>query len=157
MMSPLFHGSAVCDLDPDGGFAVPDLVGKALEHGELLVARHDAEPCLVGYDCGRLETLAERGERRRLIGEERGEDVRDHYRRMRSSFGPVARMERAGARLRIPPALRHLGRIGRRALFVGTGDCFEIWSPELALQSDDPQFRDLAAFHLGTHDAQGVH
>ncbi len=76
---------------------------------------------------------------------------------MRRTFGLAERMGRSEAKLRIPAAMRHLGRIGSLALFVGAGDSFEIWNPELALQSEDEQFRDLAAFRLGARGAQGVH
>jgi hypothetical protein len=41
------------------------------------------------------------------------------------------------------------------------GDSFEIWNPELAIASDDEQFRDLAEYRLRARGAadtlDGVH
>jgi DNA-binding transcriptional regulator/RsmH inhibitor MraZ len=65
----------------------------------------------------------------------------------------------SGATIQIPAAMRQLGRIDRLALFVGTGDSFEIWNPDLAIENEDEQFRDLAAFRMKARgdDALGVH
>ncbi len=49
--------------------------------------------------------------------------------------------------------MRRRARIGDLALVLGTGDVFEIWSPCAALESDDPNLADLAAFHLDTPHA----
>jgi MraZ protein len=84
-----------------------------------------------------LADLRDRAERRRLAEEDRGEDARGHYHRMRRTFGLSERMPRGDNSIRIPAAMRHLGRIDDLALFVGAGDSFEIWNPDLAMQSDD--------------------
>jgi DNA-binding transcriptional regulator/RsmH inhibitor MraZ len=149
-MTSHFHGSALCEIDAEGNVAVPDFLADALadDGTDLVVARHEADHCLVAYGRGRLGDLHARAERRRLIDEDRGEDARNHYHRMRRTFGLSDRMPRTDATLRIPEAMRHLGRIDDVALFVGAGDSFEIWNPELAMQSDDAMFRELAAFRL---------
>ena len=41
--------------------------------------------------------------------------------------------------------MRKRGQIEDLALFVGTGGTFEIWNPQLALQSEDDGLRELAA------------
>ncbi len=159
-MGALFHGSELCEVDSDGNVALPAFLSDALAGDKdccLLVAKHEADACLIGYGRDHLATLAERNERRRLAGEDRGEDGRAHYRRMRRSFALTDRLPRDLARLTIPAAMRHLGKIGRHALFVGAGDSFEIWNPELAMQSDDQEFRDLTAYRMGALDAEGVH
>ncbi|AJP71425.1 division/cell wall cluster transcriptional repressor MraZ [Sphingomonas hengshuiensis] len=158
-MSSLFHGSALCEVDADGNVPMPGFVNEALDadRPELLVGKHESDACLVGYDRAHLDTVAARNERRRLADEARGEDARGHYRRMRRSFGLVGRMPRADATLRIPAEMRHLGRIGGLALFLGAGDRFEIWNPDLAMQSDDDQVRALAAFTLDAGPSKGVH
>jgi len=46
------------------------------------------------------------------------------------------------------PLLRARARIEQVALILGTGTAFEIWSPHVALDGDDPDLADLAAFHL---------
>ena len=149
-MTSLFHGSALCDVDPDGNVAIPDFVAEAIDAGtaELLLAKHDIDGCLIGYGREHLSDLHALAERRRLADEARGQDAREHHRRMRRTFGVVERMPRAGTALRIPAAMRHLGKIGALALFVGAGDSFEIWNPDLAIQHEDQQFRDLATFRI---------
>lgn len=149
-MTSLFHGSALCEVDPDGNVLIPDFLVEALgqDTPELLVSKHSADGCLVGYGREHLDQLRTRAEARRLADEARGADARNHYARMRRTFGVVERMPRTDTRLRIPAAMRHLGRIGALALFVGAGDSFEIWNPALAIENEDEQFRDLAAFQL---------
>lgn len=149
-MTALFHGSAICDVDAEGNVVVPEFLADALavESSDLVVAKHDIDACLVGYGRERLGDLRDRAERRRQAEEDRGEDARKHYHRMRRTFGLADRMPHGDNRIRISAAMRHLGRIDRVALFVGAGDSFEIWNPDLALQSDDAMFRELAAFRL---------
>jgi DNA-binding transcriptional regulator/RsmH inhibitor MraZ len=159
-MKALFHGSELCEVDADGNVAIPAFLSDALGSDaacQLLVAKHEADACLIGYGREHLAILAERNERRRLADEARGEDARSHYHRMRRSFALTDRLPRDSARLTISATMRHLGRIGRHALFVGAGDSFEIWNPELALQSGDQEFRDLAAYRMGALGAEGVH
>lgn len=158
----LFHGSAICDVDAEGNVTVPEFLAETLpaDAAELVVAKHDADACLVGYGRERLGELRALAERRRQAEEDRGEDERGHHRRMRRTFALSERMPRRDNRFRIPEAMRHLGRIEQLALFVGAGDSFEIWNPELALESDDAMFRELAAFRLrmrrDNHKTKGV-
>lgn len=162
-MTNLYHGSELCEVDADGNVAMPAFLEAALApetNPEIVVAKHQADSCLIGYGRDHLSTLADRAERRRLADEDRGEEARGHYRRMRSTFGLSERMKREGKGLCIPAAMRHLGGIDDLALFVGTGDSFEIWNPKLALESDDEHFRALAEFRLrmrGTKTTKGVH
>ncbi|MET0310303.1 MAG: hypothetical protein ABW023_16475 [Sphingomonas sp.] len=161
-MNTLYHGSAICDVDAEGNIVVPDFLADVLpaDAADLVVAKHDADACLVGYGRERLTELRAVAERRRLAEEDRGEDARHHYHRMRRTFGLADRMPRSDNSIRIPAAMRHLGKIDRLALFVGAGDSFEIWNPDLALQSDDAMFRELAAFRLrarrNTNTTKGV-
>lgn len=162
-LSLMFHGTALCEIDQDGNVAIPAFLAEALEGraAELLVSIHAADNCLVGYSRDHLDKLHARIEARRIAGEAGGEDARSHYNRIRRTFGVVEKLPCAGATIRIPAAMRHLGRIGTLALFVGTGDSFEIWNPDLAIENEDEQFRDLAAYRLsargGSTNALGVH
>ncbi|MES2986406.1 MAG: hypothetical protein V4808_00735 [Pseudomonadota bacterium] len=158
-MSIVFLGSELCEVGADGSIVIPAFLNEAIagDSAEILVAKHESDVCLIGYNRDHLIRLAERNERRRLDGEARGEDARAHYHRMRRSFALTDRMPHDASRLTLSAAMRHLGKIGSHALFVGTGDSFEIWNPEIAIQSDDQQFRDLAAFRLEALGAEGVH
>jgi MraZ protein len=44
--------------------------------------------------------------------------------------------------------MRRKGKIEDLALFVGAGGTFEIWNPKIALESGDPDLRELAAYRL---------
>lgn len=158
-MSSFFLGSEICEVGTDGTIAIPAFLRDAIaaDSAEILVAKHESDACLIGYNRAHLTRLAERNERRRLDGEARGEDARAHYHRMRRSFALTDRMPHDDQRLTLSAAMRHLGKIDRHALFVGTGDSFEIWNPKIAVQSDDEQFRDLAAFRLEALGEEGVH
>ncbi|QIG80353.1 hypothetical protein [Stakelama tenebrarum] len=160
----MFHGSALCEVDGDGNVALPGFVAEALrgspDSGQLIVARHETDPCLVGYGQNHLRTLRRRTERRRIADERVGRDPRGHHRRVRRSFGLVEPLARQSDRAQLPAAMRHLGRIGARALFVGAGDNFEIWNPDLALESEDETLREITAWQIqasGADMANGGH
>ena len=50
----------------------------------------------------------------------------------------------------LPPMMRELGEIAGRALFLGTGDTFEIWNPDalLAQPGLDPRMARLVRAQL---------
>lgn len=154
-MTSLFFGSELVAVDEAGNVVVPQFLSEGLgdpsASAELLLSKHETEGCLIGYGREHLDELKTRAERRRLADEAAERDARGHYHRQRRTFGLVEKAPRTGTTLRIPPAMRHLGKIGALALFVGAGDNFEIWNPELALESGDEMFRDLAAYRLQSH------
>jgi MraZ protein len=148
----LFVGNAIARVDPDGALRLPDFVRTVLDRRgnaeNLVVAVHEADPCL---------TLFDRGYERRLMVEEDGRRRRDedadrplaHHRRARRTFGfaEEARTQ-SEARLRLPPMMRRRGRIGDYALFVGTGGAVELWDARLACEADDPDLREIALYRL---------
>lgn len=153
-MSFLYCGCALCDVDGDGIISLPEKLAETLGLGDaadLLLSTHESDRCLVGYARDHLEELRARTERWRLADEAAGHDARAHHLRARRVFGIVEAAPRTANGLRIPAAMRHLGRIGAVALLVGTGERFEIWNPDLAVASDDPQFRDVVAYQLKIH------
>ena len=56
----------------------------------------------------------------------------------------------SSGRILMPPMMRRKGEIGDLALFLGTGETFQIWNPELLLKDaripDD--LKDIARFRL---------
>ncbi|NWN23022.1 hypothetical protein GY661_24545, partial [Escherichia coli] len=87
----------LCEVDADGNVAVPAFLAAALPaeaSPEIIVAKHQADSCLIGYGREHLATLAERAERRRLAEEDRDAETRGHYHRMRGTFGLSERMRR---------------------------------------------------------------
>lgn len=153
-MLSLFIGCELWDVDADGIVGVPAFLSEAfgteLATADLLISKHQADSCLVGYGRDHLCALSDRLEQLRVNDQALGRDESFHHRRMRRLFGVIEHMPAGAGMIRIPPAMRQLGHIGPLALFVGTGDSFEIWNPELALESDDEGFRDFAAYRLRT-------
>lgn len=113
----------------------------------ILVGSHESDPCLVGYDPGQAEALVADC-RRRSIAEEGCAPHLSHG-RARRIFGFLDEIALDGAGgCVLHPLLRARARIDEVALILGTGTAFEIWSPHVALDGDDPDLADLAAFHL---------
>lgn len=149
----LFIGNALRAVDADGGTQLPRFVLRALaargSDPTVIFGGHEADPCISGYDEGHQEALHAEIKRRRRRDVVAGAAPAAHYARARRAFGLIeqARYDAAG-RIALPPMMRHKGRIGDRALFIGTGDNFEIWSPDLAREAADDEVRELARFAL---------
>lgn len=150
MLDHYFNGSALCMLDEAGRLVLPGFVRATLARrggSSVLVGAHERASCLVAYDRSIAPLIHAELERRRLAADSR--DSSDHDMRARRAFGFVEDVpfESSGALL-LPPLMRRRARIGALALLVGTGAMFEIWDAEAARGGDDPDLRDLAAFHL---------
>src|SRR5215218_10139845 len=56
----------------------------------------------------------------------------------------------SSGRILFPPMMRRKGQIGDLALFLGTGETFQVWNPQLLL--DDPRIpedlKDIARYRL---------
>jgi DNA-binding transcriptional regulator/RsmH inhibitor MraZ len=150
----LFSGSAMGAVGADGAVPLPRFIlrvldGAAAGTGRIIVGAHEDDPCLTAWEMGHTAVLQAEVERRRLRDETLGAPRCEHHARTRRLFGFAEDAPVERGRLMLPLMLRSKGRIGALALFVGTGSAFEIWSPELATQADDPALREIAAFRLG--------
>ena len=149
-----FIGNAYCALDAMGRMTLPGFVRCALARRSdariIFVGRHDVDRCLISYDRGFALGLSEDIRRRRLAEEERAPEM--HHARARRAFGFVDELllDTRG-KVILPPLLRRVAGLERAALVVGAGGTFEIWSPEIALESADRAIAEIAAFHLD-HD-----
>lgn len=151
----LFAGSALCTVSGDGCLALPAFARAVLarrsDSRQITFGRHEADPCLIAYDRQYGHVLHAELERRRLAGPGGDHDA------PRRVFGQAeeASLDQAGL-VSIPEMLRDMGRIGSSALVVGAGGTFEIWNPQVALESDDRSLSEMAAWRLGheTSDCQ---
>ena len=118
----------------------------------ILVGSHEADTCLVGYDPGQANTLLADCRRRSLI--EEGSSPHLHHARARRLFGFLDQvgLDDSG-RCTLHPMMRRRARIDEAVLIIGTGDSFEIWSPQVALEGGDSDLSDLAAYHLNLQSA----
>ncbi|HEV2078820.1 MAG TPA: division/cell wall cluster transcriptional repressor MraZ [Allosphingosinicella sp.] len=149
----LFNGSALSAVDAKGRLSVPAFIRGVIERRSdakaVVIGMHEASPCLNAYDRGYARILYAENERRRLMEEAAGGDLSAHHARARRTFGLTEDVPYdPSGRIILPPMMRRKGRIEDLALFVGTGGTFEIWNPQLALESGDEELRDLASYRL---------
>ncbi len=149
----LFNGSALSAVDAKGRLSVPAFVRGVIERRSdakaVVIGVHESAACLNAYDRGYARYLYNENERRRLAEEAAGGDLAAHHARARRTFGVTEDVPYdSSGRIILPPLMRRKGQIEDLALFVGIGGTFEIWNPQLALNSGDEELRDLAAFRL---------
>ena len=149
----LFNGSALSAVDAKGRLSVPSFIRGVIERRSdakaVVIGMHEAALCLNAYDRGYAKILYAENERRRLIEESSGGDLAAHHARARRTFGLTEDVPYdTSGRIILPPMMRRKGRIEDLALFVGIGGTFEIWNPQLALESGDEELRDLASYRL---------
>ena len=147
----LFNGSALNAVDAKGRLSVPAFIRSVIERRSdaraIIIAAHEVDPCLIAYDRNYARHLYLENERRRLS--EEAAEPQAHFARARRTFGVTEEVPYdTSGRIILPPMMRRKGRIDDLALFIGTGGTFEIWNPQLALQSGDPELSELAAYRL---------
>src|SRR3954447_9226064 len=151
----LFQGSALNAVDGKGRVSIPAFLRSVIERrGDartIVLGKHEAFPCLSAYDPAyaalkhaKLERLAEK--------EETSADAQIEY-QQRNLMAFAATEEvpyDSSGRILMPLMMRQKGQIGDLALFLGTGETFQIWNPELLLK--DPRIpedlKDIARFRL---------
>jgi MraZ protein len=105
----------------------------------LVLAPAEHAPCLVGYDVTHFERV-QAGLERQFDGDfGPGLSIK-----ARNLFGMAdeIRYDDTG-RIVLSPILRDLAEIGPHALFLGAGDYFELWAPDLLLAQTDQDARLL--------------
>ena len=129
-----FGGNALVPVDAAGRVGLPSFVRDTLvrrsESRRLVFGAHERDSCLSAYDPAYRAFLFDRNGSRLVFG-----------------FAEEAEFDARG-RVVLPPIMRWKARIATLALFVGTGGAFEIWNPELALEADDPELRQMAEYRL---------
>ncbi|MFL6830151.1 MAG: hypothetical protein ACJ8D5_05965, partial [Sphingomicrobium sp.] len=114
-------------------------------------AKHEAFGCLSAYDPA-YAALKHAKLERLLEKEETSPDAQLEY-QQRNLIAFAATEEvpyDSSGRILFPPMMRLKGQIGDLALFLGAGETFQIWNPELLLK--DPRIpddlKDIARFRL---------
>ena len=150
----LFRGHALQAIDGKGRVAVPATLRAVIERNTgdrtLLIAKHDADPCLTGYDRGWSELLHARLEREEARALDAGKDV-DRHNIARRAFGAVDEVPfDASGRFILPPFFRAKGKLDDLAFFLGTGDTFEIWNPHVLIETPgiDADLKDMVSYYL---------
>ena len=151
----LFNGSALSAVDAKGRLSVPSFIRGVIERRSdakaVVIGMHEASPCLNAYDRGYAKILYAENERRRLAEEAAGGDLAAHHARVRRTFGLTEDVPYdTSGRIILPPMMRRKGELMELALFLGTGETFQIWNPKLLLK--DPRIpadlKDITRFRL---------
>lgn len=155
----LFRGSALNAVDAKGRVAIPAGLRQAVEiNGDgrnLIIAKHESDPCLIGYDHGWSELLHARLNRTEDREADAGRDYSRHNPNRRA-FGLVEDVPfDASGRFIMPTMLRDRAKIGDLAFFIGTGDTFEIWNPRLLIETPaiDEELKEVVAYLLSARGA----
>lgn len=148
----LFRGHALNAIDGKGRVAVPAFLRSAIEkNGDgrvLIIAKHQQDPCLTGYDRGWSRLLHDRLEREEERERAAGRDF-DYFNSNRRAFGLVEEVPfDASGRFILPTFFRAKAQLTELAFFFGTGNIFEIWNPNLLIDTPgiDEETKDVAAF-----------
>jgi MraZ protein len=150
MNNQLFMGNSLCQVNREGRMTLPASIRATLAHRtatrSFLISSHEVDACLVAFDGDRALELQADCHRRRIADEASAPHA--SHARHRRIFGFMVDVSvHDSGRFMLPRMLRCRAAISDCALVIGTGGAFEMWSPQVALQGDDPDLRALAA-HL---------
>ena len=151
----LFQGSALNGVDAKGRVSVPAFLRTVIERrGDsrtIVLAKHEQFAALAAYDPAyaalkhaKLERLLEKEELNPAA-------ELDYQQRNMMAFGATEEVPYdSSGRIVLPPMMRRKGGITDLALFVGTGETFQIWNPTTFLE--DPRvpedMKDIARFRI---------
>ena len=151
----LFQGSALNAVDAKGRVSVPAFLRSVIERrGDsrtITLAKHESFPALSAYDPA-YAALKHSKLERFLEKVETGPDAQiDYEQRNLMAFAATEEVPYdTSGRIALPPMMRRKGQIEDLALFLGTGETFQIWNPQLLL--DDARIpedlKDIARFRL---------
>ena len=151
----LFQGSALNSVDAKGRVSVPAFLRSVLERrGDgrtVVLAKHESFPALSGYDPA--YAALKHAKLERLFEKQEGdaEAALEYQQRNLMAFAATEEVPYdSSGRIVFPTMMRRKGQIGDTALFLGTGETFQIWNPQQLL--DDPRIpedlKDIARFRL---------
>jgi len=151
----LFQGSALNAVDAKGRVSVPAFLRSVIERrGDaktIVLASHEAFPCLSAYDPAYAALKHSKLER--LFEKEEGNPASalDYQQRNLIAFAATEEVPYdSSGRIVLPPMMRRKGGIEDLALYLGTGETFQIWNPRLFLKDKNipEDLKDIARYRL---------
>ena len=151
----LFQGSALNAVDAKGRVSIPAFLRSTIERrGEtktIVLAKHETFPCLSAYDPAYAALKHAKLERLLEKEETNPEALMEYQQRNLMAFAATEEVPYdSSGRVVLPPMMRAKGAIEELALFLGTGETFQIWNPGELL--NDPSIpddiKDIARFRL---------
>jgi MraZ protein len=151
----LFQGSALNAVDAKGRVSIPAFLRGVIERrGDartIVLAKHEAFPCLSAYDPA-YAALKHAKLERQFEKDELNPDAELAYQaRTLMAFGATEEVPYdSSGRIVLPPMMRNKGGIAELALFLGAGETFQIWNPQLLLADNriPEDLKDIARFRL---------
>ena len=151
----LFQGSALNAVDAKGRVSVPAFLRSVIERrGDartITLAKHEAFRALSAYDPA--YAALKHAKLERLFEKQEGDAdaALEYQQRNLMAFAATEEVPYdTSGRIVLPPMMRRKGEIDDLALFLGTGETFQIWNPKLFLAEpkipDD--MKDIARFRL---------
>ena len=151
----LFQGSALNAVDAKGRVSVPAFLRSVIERrGDaktIVLASHESFPCLSAYDPAYAALKHSKLER--LFEKEEGNPAAalDYQQRNLMAFAATEEVPYdSSGRIVLPPMMRRKGGIEDLALYLGTGETFQIWNPRLLLKDKNipEDLKDIARYRL---------
>jgi MraZ protein len=156
----LFQGSALNAVDAKGRVSIPAFLRNVVERrGEtktIVLAKHETFPCLSAYDPAYAALKHSKLERLLEKEETNPEALLEYQQRNLMAFAATEEVPYdSSGRIVLPPMMRRKGQIEDLALFLGTGETFQIWNPgELLMDSRIPDdLKDIARYRLDERGA----
>jgi MraZ protein len=151
----LFQGSALNAVDAKGRVSVPAFLRTVIERrGDsrtIVLAKHEQFDALSAYDPAYAALKHEKLER---LLEKQETDPKAQLEYQQRNLMAFAASEEvpydSSGRILMPPMMRRKGGIGDLALFLGTGETFQIWNPTtfLADKNIPEDLKDICRYRL---------
>jgi len=151
----LFQGSALNAVDAKGRVSVPAFLRTVIERrGDartIVLAKHEQFEALSAYDPAYAALKHEKLER---LMEKQETDPKAQLEYQQRNLMAFAASEEvpydSSGRILMPPMMRRKGGIQDLALFLGTGETFQIWNPTtfLADKNIPEDLKDICRYRL---------
>ncbi len=146
-----FTGKWLNAVDAKGRVSVPASLRKIVtartpDAKTLMLARHERDQCVAGFDRSYVALAYQDLRSRQESDIAAGRPTEGRFSRSGNLFGSMEEIAIDGSgRIILPPGLRRRAAITDSALFIGVGETFEIWSPEIALTcAERPDVQEFA-------------
>jgi MraZ protein len=150
----LFSGYGLSPIDTKGRVAIPPDLRATIEANSaeriLMISEHDCDPCLIGYDRGWANLLAEEIARDETLERTAGR-VFDRSNTRRRAFSITERLPfDTSGRFVLNGFLRDDMKLTNFAFFAGVGHVFEVWDPQTLLDATnvDDRLKRACRWHL---------
>lgn len=147
-----YAGHCIVPVKTNGLVRLPSFVRRNVnsEGPSIFLGLHGAQNCLVGSSVQWWQQLTMRCDNHASQGADAAphRDIPPPPAPSRRLFGFCEEFWRPNEFVKLPSWARAVAGIANAALFVGTGETFEIWSIEDAMKSDDPHL--VALVHSAT-------